>query len=75
MKMFYNWIVVMVIVTQLSTFTGNHQSLKNKQEIKGEVRQLRNAYNTLYNAEHWACPQPGVLTLALPPPVPGSLLC
>lgn len=73
MKMFYNWIVVMVIVTQLSTFIGNHQGLKNKQEIKGEVRQLRN--NTLHNAEHWGCPQPRVLTLALPPPVPGSLLC
>lgn len=46
-----------------------------KQEMKGEVRQLRNAYNTPSNAEHWGCPQPRVLTLALPPRVPGSLLC
>lgn len=65
MKMFYNWIVVMVTVTQLSTFTGNHQSLKNKQEIKGAVRQLSYAYNTLHNAEHWGCPQPPVWTYLL----------
>lgn len=65
MKMFYNWIVVMVTVTQLSTFTGNRPSLKNKQEIKGEVRQLSYAYNTLYNAEHWGCPQSPVWTYPL----------